>query len=130
MCIIVNEPEPTYDNYEYNDMPELLPIYYNPQGFDCTISIHQFKTHEASFHDVIKSYSCVLNHVVNGEILSSCMLEYGVIETFRDGSPVNIYYPTIQDWIMNYSGGENNIKYVLDTVFMNEISLCEIIDFM
>lgn len=130
MCIIINEPEPLYDNYENDIMPELLPIYYNPQGFDCTISIHQFKTHEASFYDKIKSYSSILNHVVNGQIVSSCTLDYGVIETFRDGESVSVYYPSIQDWIMNYSGTDYTIKYLLDSVFMNETSLWEVIDFM
>lgn len=125
MCIIVVEPE-VDNNYVYDEMPALIPIHYSPDGRDCTISIHNFKTDEASFYPVMQYYSTTLNHRINGVTLSTCTITYGVIETFRDGEVVNIYYPTIADWIKEYSGIENDIIHILDTVFMGDTSLWDI----
>ena len=124
MCIIVAEPE-VHINYVYDDLPALIPIYYSPDGRDCTMSIHEFKTNEASFYPLMQLYSTTLNHRINGVTLSSSTLTYGIIETFRDGEPVDIYYPTISDWIRNYSG-INDIRHILDTIFMGNISLWDI----
>ena len=124
MCIIVSEPEIIHHE-NYDDLPGLIPIIHSPDGRDCTMSIHNFKTNESSFHALILCYSSVLNHRMNGVTLSSATLDYGVIETMRNGETVDIYYPTIQDWIRNYSG-INNIRHILDTIFMGNNSLWDI----
>lgn len=111
----------------YSDMPGLIDIIYNPAGIDCTNSVFKFKTEEASFYAMILSYSSTLHHKINGVIVSSCTLDYGVIETMRDGEDVNIYWPTIQDWVNMY-GDMKNTKYVLNNVFMGETSLWEVIE--
>lgn len=124
MCINM----PINNDNDIDIMPPLIPIYYNPAGFDCTISVYNFSINESSFYPIIMQYSSILHHKINGQIVSTCMLDYGVIETMRNEHTTNIYYPTIQSWIDGYSGETRTSKYVLDNVFMGNTSLWEIID--
>ena len=124
MCLPYVEQETI--SYIYDDMPALIPIHYTPDGHDCTMSIYNFKINEAFYYPLILSYSNILHHKINDVIVSSCILDYGVIETYRNGTDVHIYWPSIQDWINMYEDIQNT-KYTFDNVFMGDVSLWNII---
>ena len=128
MCIIESQESQEHNEHIYSDMPRLIPIvYHNDQ--DCTLSVDMFVNHEHSFHPKIVDYASTLYHIIDQKIVSACKLEYGVIEYVRNKNPVNIYYPTIQDWVNSYDSTKD-VKYVLDNVFIGEnyVSLWEVID--
>ena len=129
MCVIMPYKESQDSQEPIEVMPRLIPIYYH-NNLDCTISIDTFINHEHSFHPEIQDYASTLYHIIDNKIVSACTLTYGVIEYIRDGVPVNIYYPTIQDWIHNYSGETQKITYILDKVFIGEnyVPLWDVID--
>ena len=107
-------------------MPALIPIHYTPDGVDCTMDIHNFKTNETFYYPSILTYSNILHHKIDGIIVSSCILDYNLIETYRNGSAVHIYWPSIQEWINMYDGIKDT-KYTFDNVFMDDVSLWNII---
>jgi len=129
MCVIIPYKESQDSQESIEVMPRLIPIYYH-NNLDCTISIDKFINHEHSFHPNIQDYASTLYHIIDSKIVSACTLTYGVIEYIRDGVAVNIYYPTIQDWIHNYSGETQKITYILDKVFIGEnyVPLWDVID--
>jgi hypothetical protein len=126
MGIIVEEVE-VLNNFNYDEMPPLIPIYYTPDGIDCTFLIHEFVTHELSFYNTILSYSNVLNLKINGVIVSSASLYFGITEYNRNNLFVNFHHSTIHNWINTYCGSIKDIKYVFDNVYMGDTSLWAII---
>ena len=120
-----SESSDSSDSSENNGNENISRIFYENDGVDYSEYAEEFLENESIYYEFIKSYANkqkVYLFIREKDVLKAGAFldEMGYVFQFMRGEASSVEFPSIQSWVDDYYGKQQNVDVVLNNVYIGD----------